>query len=92
MDDETVERVLKSVMKLIVSLETELLELKASVTVLKVTVASLTAENPEVALAQLREVEQKTLETLPASRKLQEVTDMMNLLEQHGKSLGKHKA
>jgi len=92
MDDDRLERLLRLLGKHIVDLSSELLELRASVTAVKVAVAGIIGDDPEAALAHFRDVEKKVLESLPASQKLQEVRDLIDLFEKHGKALGKNKA
>ena len=92
MDDETVTRVLKGMAKLIVGMETDLLKMQASITILQVTVAGLAGEEPPAFLAQLRDAEQRALAGIPASRQLQELNELIQFLEQHGDSFGKNKA
>jgi hypothetical protein len=92
MDDETVGRVLKGIAKLMVRMESDLLKMQASVTVLQITVAALAGEEPTTFLARLRESEQKALAGVPVSRQLQELTELMNVLDEHGKSFGKNEA
>jgi hypothetical protein len=92
MDNEKVESILKGVSKLMVSMESDLLKMQTSVTVLQITVAALAGEEPTAFLARLREAEQKALAGVPASRQLQELTELMKLLDEHGNSFGKNQA
>jgi hypothetical protein len=78
--------------KLVVSMESELLELRVSITVLKLTAAALMGAEPTAALDDFREREMKVLESLPTSQKLREVRELIDFLEEHGKSFGEHKA
>jgi hypothetical protein len=92
MDDDKVSRILRGMAKLMVRMESELLELQASVTVLKLTLARVTREDPQAVLDHMREAEQKALAGVPVSRQLQELTEVMDLLDKHGESFGKNKA
>ena len=92
MNDQQIEKMLHGITKLILSQDSEILELRTSVTVLKLAVASLKGTAPEAALSEFRDREQSVLESLPASQKLREVREMLDFFEKHGKSFGKHKA
>jgi hypothetical protein len=92
MDDELVEQILHGLSKIIISQNAQILELVASVTVLKLAVAALRGESAESALSGLQDLEQKALKEVPASRQLQESRDLLDLLEKHGKTFGKHRA
>jgi hypothetical protein len=92
MDNEQITKTLRTMSKFIVGLESEILGLRAAVTVLQVTVATLAEEEPTAFVAQLRDAERNTLQSLPASQRLQELSALMDFLEKHGDSLGQHKA
>jgi len=92
MDDERLERILHGLAKIITSQDAQILDLIASVTVLKLAVAELRGEAPELALAAFRDREQKALKEAPISQQLQEVRDLLELLQKHGKQFGKNQA
>jgi len=73
---------------LIVGQDQQILDLTASVVVLKLAVAKLQGTAPESALADFREQEQKALKQIPVSRRLQDVRDLL----EHGDDVGKHRA
>jgi hypothetical protein len=88
MEDERQTRVIDRLLSLIVGLDQKILDLTASVTVLKLAVARLQGVAPESALAQFRSEEQEVLKESPISRELQDVRDLL----EHGGDVGKHQA
>jgi hypothetical protein len=92
MDDEQTERTLRGLVKLCLNLHAELLELKASVIALKVTAASLTGDDPTQAMDQFRAAEQRIVAADPSSQQVRELKELMIVLEEHGKTLGKNQA
>jgi hypothetical protein len=92
MDDEQVRRVLQGLVRLCLNLHSELLELKASVIALKVTAASLTGDDPKQAMDQFRAAEQRIAAADPSSQQVQELTELLNVLEKHGRTFGKNQA
>lgn len=92
MEDERIEKILDGLLRLILSQDEQILDLIASVTVLKLAVAELQGVEPESALSAFRDHEQKVLKELPISRQLQEARDLLELLKKHGKQFGKNKA
>jgi hypothetical protein len=88
MEDERLKRIIDQLLALIVGQDQQILDLTASVVVLKLAVAKLQGTAPESALADFREQEQKALKQIPVSRRLQDVRDLL----EHGDDVGKHRA
>jgi hypothetical protein len=88
MEDERQTRVIERLLSLIVGLDQKILDLTASVTVLKLAVARLQGGPPESALAQFQSQEQHVLKESPIARELQDVRDLL----EHGGDVGKHQA
>jgi hypothetical protein len=92
MADDRLERLALLLGRQIAELHSELLELRASVTAVKVAVAGILGDDPKAALEHFRVVEKTALESLPASQELQELRDLLAFYEQHRTALGKNKA
>ena len=88
---EWTERILRGIAKQVLAINSDLLELRASLTVLKLRVAKLAGDDLEAALDDFRQAEQKVVESLPASQKFQELRDLIDVLEKHGKTSGRTK-
>lgn len=88
MNDERLTRMLNIMLKVAVTQDQQILELIASVAVLKLAIAHLKGEAPESALSAFRDAEQRALKEIPISRELQELRDLID----HGKDYGKHRA
>lgn len=88
MEDERQTRVIDRLLSLIVGLDQKILELTASVTVLKLAIARLQGLAPEPALAQFRSQEEEVLKESPISGELQDVRDLL----EHGGDVGKNQA
>ena len=88
MEDERLARVIDRLLFLIIGLDQKILDLTASMTVLKLAVASLQGVAPDSALAQFRSQEQEVLKESPITRELQDVRDLL----EHGGDVGKNQA
>jgi two-component sensor histidine kinase len=83
MEDATVERTIRFLIREIVRLSENTLQLSSSVLVLKATVAGLTGEDPKQALAQFRKAEQTVLDSNPDVLKMKELSELLDLWEKH---------
>lgn len=92
MKDDELLRLLARLAKLVFSQDAEILDLRVSVAVLKTAVAGLRGEELESAMQHFRDREQKVLAATPSSQRLQELREVMDVLEEHGKTLGKNQA
>jgi hypothetical protein len=85
-DNDNLKQILRGILKLIASQDTQILQLIASITVLKWSVAQLKGESGEFVISAFRALEQEALKELSAPRQLQEVRDLIDLLEKHGQT------
>jgi hypothetical protein len=93
MDEETLESILRDLVKMFTSLDSDILDLKTSVAVLKLRLARLAGEDdPKAALDSFRADESRVRDSLPLSKQLKEARDVLNVLEKHGKTFGKNQA
>ena len=88
MEDERLKHIIDRLLTLIVGQDQQILDLNASVTVLKLAVAQLQGVAPEFALAQFRSEEQQVLKEVGVSRELQDLRDLL----EHGGDVGQHQA
>ena len=88
MDDERLRRILNDLLQLIVSQDEQIMELSASVTILKLSLIEMRGGAPEPALAEFRELVRKALKKSSISSKQKEIRDLI----EHGMDYGKHLA
>jgi hypothetical protein len=92
MDEQQLQRTLRSMARLMLAQDSQILDLMTSITVLKLTVAKLQGLTPESSLSEFRDQEAKVLKELPISQQLQECREVLDVLDQHGDALDKNRA
>ena len=82
MDEET-GKAIRCLAKQLINLNQGMLELRASVNVLKVTVIGLSGDDPKVGLAELQKAEEKILAIDPSVQASKEISDVIELWEKY---------
>jgi hypothetical protein len=83
MDDKQIEQTFQFLVREVLRLNENAMHFRASVYVLKMTVAGLTGEDPKEVLAQFQKAEEKVLASDQTSVKLKEALEVLDLWKKH---------
>ena len=83
MDDTAVEQVIQFLLREVLRSNEKLIKLRASVHVLKATVAGLTGEDPKEVFAQFQKAEEKILASDQTATKMTEAAELLDLWKKH---------
>lgn len=84
MNDEQIAHSIRALAKQIISTHEDLLKMRASINVLKVSIAALSETDPKSALLEFEKAEKKFLEADPSVQQAQSIRELVDLLEKHG--------
>jgi len=83
MEDEAIERSIRFLIRELLRVNQNLLQVRAALLALKTTVAGLTGEGLQEVLAQFQTAEQQILDATPDALKTKELSELLDLWEKH---------